>query len=131
MKFLIDECLATGLVQVAIDAGHSAQHVAHIGLQGTKDWDLVPFLIHGNLVMVTRNSVDFRGKAGKPGYLTSNVLHPGLICINAEDLDGQLMIDLFHMPWAETCQNEMIGAPLRWCRRRATFPGSRLAGAPS
>jgi predicted nuclease of predicted toxin-antitoxin system len=62
MKFLIDECLATGLVQVAIDAGHSAQHVAHIGLQGIKDWRLVPFLIQQDFVLVTRNSGDFGGR---------------------------------------------------------------------
>lgn len=95
MKFLIDECLATGLVHVAINAGHSAQHVAHIGLQGTKDWRLVPFLIQEDFVLVTRNSGDFRGKGGKPGYLTSNDFHPGLICLNAEDMNGALMVELF------------------------------------
>jgi hypothetical protein len=72
-----------------------AQHVAHIGLQGIKDWRLVPFLIQQDFVLVTRNSGDFRGKDGKPGLLTRNALHPGLICLNAGDMDGKLMGDLF------------------------------------
>lgn len=57
MKFLIDECLATGLVQVAINGGHAAHHVAHVGLQGAKDWDLVEF-------------------AGPPGFYRPVVLDP-------------------------------------------------------
>lgn len=55
----------------------------------------MPFLIQEDFVLVTRNSGDFRGKGGKPGYLTRNALHPGLICLNAGDMDGELMGNLF------------------------------------
>jgi len=95
MKFLIDECLSTDLASIAHATGYSAEHVARTGLASTKDWDLVPYLIENDLVMVTRNSKDFRGRSGKPGYLTSQSLHPGLICLNATNMDGSLMEALF------------------------------------
>jgi hypothetical protein len=31
MRFLIDECLSIDLVSIASQAGHEAQHVAHVG----------------------------------------------------------------------------------------------------
>ena len=95
MKFLIDECLTLQLVQTAIDAGYHAQHVVKIGLSSAKDWDLVNYLIKEDYVIVTRNSKDFRGHSGKPGYLTSQNLHPGLICLNAREMDDTLMMGMF------------------------------------
>jgi predicted nuclease of predicted toxin-antitoxin system len=38
MKFLIDECLHTSLVEVAIRAGFTAMHVNFLGLCGAPDW---------------------------------------------------------------------------------------------
>jgi hypothetical protein len=40
MRFLIDECLTVDLVSVASEGGHDAQHVAHIGKAGWKDWNV-------------------------------------------------------------------------------------------
>jgi len=40
MTFLIDECLHTSLVDVARVAGHAAFHVVHLGIQGSKDYEL-------------------------------------------------------------------------------------------
>lgn len=40
---------------------------------------------------------DFRGKGGKPGYLTGNDIHPGLICLNAEHMNAALMVQLFQV----------------------------------
>jgi predicted nuclease of predicted toxin-antitoxin system len=124
MKFLIDECLGTGLVQVAINAGHLAQHVAHIGLQGTKDWRLVPFLIQEDFVLVTRNSDDFRGKGGKPGYLTSNDLHPGLICLNAENMNGALMVELFRAALDYISRKNIVDLMNQVLEVKSTAPNS-------
>ena len=38
MRFLIDECLSVDLVLTANQAGHEAQHVAHIGKAGWKGY---------------------------------------------------------------------------------------------
>ena len=45
MKILIDECLHTSLVSVAHSAGHTADHVAHRGLGGLKDWQLMQVIL--------------------------------------------------------------------------------------
>jgi hypothetical protein len=40
VRFLIDECLSVDLVIVARQSGHEAQHVAHVGRAGWKDWNV-------------------------------------------------------------------------------------------
>ena len=57
MRFLIDECLSIDLVAVAGQAGHDAQHVAHVGKAGWKDWNVIRYakrrwavLIRGGVV---------------------------------------------------------------------------------
>ena len=60
MKFLIDECLHTSLVQVAIDAGHEASHVNWLGLSGETDWGLMPRIIADDFTFITNNARDFR-----------------------------------------------------------------------
>ena len=75
MKPLIDECLHTSLVQVAINRGHEAQHIAWIGLSGASDWDLMPRVIAEDLTFVTNNAHDFRRLYGK------EAIHAGLIII--------------------------------------------------
>lgn len=49
MKFLIDECLHTSLVQVAHAAGYAADQVNFLGLGGLKDWQLLPVIASGIL----------------------------------------------------------------------------------
>lgn len=82
--------------------GHDAAHVSYIGLKGTKDWHLKPIIIDGDWTFVTKNSVDFRGPADKPGskgQYADVELHAGLICLNGpgthRDLDLNAMIELF------------------------------------
>jgi predicted nuclease of predicted toxin-antitoxin system len=58
-RFLIDECLSTGLVAVAKARGFEADHVAHIGKSGWQDWNLVPFAVANDYVIVTNNRRDF------------------------------------------------------------------------
>ncbi len=75
MRFLIDECMSVDLVSVASEAGHEAQHVAHVGKAGWKDWNVVRHASDGDFVLVTNNAGDFRRiYAKKP-------LHAGLVII--------------------------------------------------
>jgi predicted nuclease of predicted toxin-antitoxin system len=86
MRFLIDECLTPQLSDVANSRQYDATNIRALGMLGVKDWKIVPVLIQQNYVLVTHNSKDFRGldgKDGKPGYLTKEEIHPGLICLNA------------------------------------------------
>ena len=52
-----------------------------------KDWELAPYVVEHDYVLVTHNSKDFRGKLagpdGKPGHLTKD-MHPGLVCLNRD-----------------------------------------------
>lgn len=75
MRFLIDECLSIDLVSVAIQVGHEAQHVAHIGKAGWKDWNVLRHAAEGDFVLVTNNASDFRRLYG------TQPLHAGLVII--------------------------------------------------
>jgi predicted nuclease of predicted toxin-antitoxin system len=75
MRFLIDECLSIDLVSVASGVGHEAQHVAHVGKAGSKDWNVVRYASDGDFVLVTNNASDFRRLYGK------RPLHAGLVII--------------------------------------------------
>ncbi len=60
MNFLIDECLHTSLVEVAVDRGHEATHVTFRGLSGMRDWNLMAPIREGEFTFVTNNAKDFR-----------------------------------------------------------------------
>ena len=75
MRFLIDECLTVDLVAVASEGGHDAQHVAHIGKAGWKDWNVARHASESDLVLVTNNASDFRRLYARA------LLHAGLIII--------------------------------------------------
>jgi hypothetical protein len=97
MRFLIDECAATELVAAAHARGHEAYHVAHVGKSGTPDYALARWAIEENLIIVTRNSRDFRGS--KPpqrgGALGKEDLHPGLVCLNLPSADAETQAAAF------------------------------------
>ena len=76
MRFLIDECLTVDLVTVAGKSGHEAQHVAHVGRAGWKDWNVVRYARGGDFVLVTNNASDFRQ------LYAAQQLHAGLIKID-------------------------------------------------
>jgi hypothetical protein len=86
VKFLIDECLSLDLVAVAQRRGFGeSSHVVWMGKAGWKDWQLKPFILESDWILVTRNSVDFRGSADNPadtGQFANVPLHAGLVCIN-------------------------------------------------
>jgi predicted nuclease of predicted toxin-antitoxin system len=97
MKFLIDECLSEELAKLARAREHpETSHVRWIGKRQWKDWNLMPVILDGAWVLVTRNSIDFRGPVALPGskgLYASIRLHAGLDCINGPvgmDLDLQL-----------------------------------------
>jgi predicted nuclease of predicted toxin-antitoxin system len=75
VRFLIDECLTVDLVAVARQMGHDAQHVAHVGRAGWKDWNVVRYAGDGDFVLVTNNASDFRQ------LYATQPLHAGLIIL--------------------------------------------------
>jgi predicted nuclease of predicted toxin-antitoxin system len=75
MRFLIDECPTIDLISIAGHAGYEAQHVAHVGKAGWKDWNVAHYAAEGDFVVVTNNASDFRRL-----YATQS-LHAGLVII--------------------------------------------------
>lgn len=99
MRFLIDECLSPKLSELAWERDYEATHIVRLGIEGTKDWDLVPLIEGGDWTFVTCNSLDFRGDPSSPGdkgQYTRLPLHAGLICLNADQtMDRTLQLELF------------------------------------
>ena len=75
MRFLIDECLSLDLVTVAGESGHEAQHVAHIGRAGWKDWNVARYASDSDFILVTNNASDFRH------LYAAQPLHAGLVIL--------------------------------------------------
>ena len=75
MRFLIDECLSVDLVTVAGQCGHEAQHVAHVGRAGWKDWNVARYAREGDFILVTNNASDFRQ------LYAAQPLHAGLVIL--------------------------------------------------
>jgi predicted nuclease of predicted toxin-antitoxin system len=75
MRFLIDECLCIDLVSIARQAGHEAQHIAHVGKAGWKDWNVARYASDGDFTLVTNNASDFRR------LYATQPLHAGLVII--------------------------------------------------
>jgi len=75
VKLLIDECLHTSLVEVAHAAGHAAHHVNYLGLDSSKDWQLMTTIRAQDYTFVTNNRSDFLDLHGQ------EPLHAGMIII--------------------------------------------------
>jgi predicted nuclease of predicted toxin-antitoxin system len=75
VRFLIDECLSVDLVAVAGQCGHEAQHVAHVGRAGWKDWNVARYASGGDFILVTNNASDFRQ------LYAAQPLHAGLVIL--------------------------------------------------
>jgi predicted nuclease of predicted toxin-antitoxin system len=75
LKLLIDECLHTSLVAVANDRQYEAYHVAHLGMSGLKDHQLMPMIREKDFTFVTNNAVDFRR------LFRDETVHAGLVII--------------------------------------------------
>jgi hypothetical protein len=106
MKFLIDECLSPELSRRARAEGHGeSSHLVWLGLAGRKDWQLKPIILAGDWTFVTKNSVDFRGPAERPGtrgQYADVAIHAGLICLNGPPgMDLDMQIELFEQALEE------------------------------
>ena len=75
VNFLIDECLHSSLVAVALGRGHEASHVIWLGLAGEADWDLMKRVVADDLTFVTNNARDFRR------LFAREPLHAGLVIV--------------------------------------------------
>ncbi len=75
VRLLIDECLHTSLVRVATDRLYEAYHVAHLGMSGLKDHELMLRIREGDFTLVTNNAIDFRRLFRK------EQIHLGLVII--------------------------------------------------
>lgn len=110
MTFLIDECLSPELVHRARARGYGeSSHVVWLGRGGWKDWQLKPFILDGDWTFVTRNAVDFRGPASRPGnrgQYADVSLHAGLICLDASSgMDLDVQMELFDQALDELDSN--------------------------
>ncbi len=110
MKFLVDECLSPELVKLAHDRGYGeSSHVVWRHLQGKKDWELKVFILDGDWIFVTRNSVDFRGPSSRPGsrgQYADVEIHAGLVCLNGPDgMDLDMQIEMFEGVLDELADN--------------------------
>jgi predicted nuclease of predicted toxin-antitoxin system len=85
IKLLIDECLWPKLVTLAHEAGYEAVAVRDREWCGLKDHQLMVHVLEEDFTLVTHNSKDFRGPAGKGegGLHREQPLHCGLICLNS------------------------------------------------
>jgi hypothetical protein len=99
MKLLIDECLSPELAKLAKGRGHpGSSHVVWLRKSGWKDWSLKTFILDGDWTFVTKDAMDFRGRASAPGskgQYADVTIHAGLICLNGPDgmtLDHQLQL---------------------------------------
>jgi len=106
VKFFIDECLSAELAKIAVARGHpESSCVKWRGLAGTQDWNLVPLMVAEDFTLVTRNSIDFRGRlglGGGQGLYADLDLHAGLICLNGPvGMDLDMQIELFEVALEE------------------------------
>jgi hypothetical protein len=117
MKLLIDECLSPELAKLAQSQGHGeSSHVVWLKKAGWKDWSLASFIVDGDWTFVTRNSVDFRGPASKPGsggQYSDVAIHAGLICLGGpEGMDLDLQLDLFPLALDEIGGGDLVNQVL-------------------
>ena len=75
MRFLIDECLHTSLVEVANEAGYEAYHVVYRGWAGFEDYELWPIILHERFIFVTNDAREFLE------LLVEAEIHPGSVII--------------------------------------------------
>lgn len=81
MKFLVDEDLSPTIAAKLPSLGHSASHVAHVGLASTTDRALWKLALDRDEVVITANARDFLKLA------TGVEVHPGLIVLREGALD--------------------------------------------
>jgi predicted nuclease of predicted toxin-antitoxin system len=87
VKLLIDECLHTSLVDLAIAAGHVAHHVNYLGLGGSKDWQLMATVRQQDYTFVTNNRSDFLAlHAREPLHAGMIIVVPSVVPVSQREL---------------------------------------------
>lgn len=132
---MVDECLSPELTKLAQARGYGeSTHVVWMGRAGLKDWELKPTILGDDWTFVTRNSIDFRGPAEKPGargQYADVAIHAGLICLNGPaGMDLHMQLELFEQALDELhadadLVNQVLeitwdAASLHVCRYRLT-----------
>jgi hypothetical protein len=117
MKLLIDECLSPELAKLAQSRGHGeSSHVVWLKMSGWKDWSLLSMVVDGDWTFVTKNSIDFRGPASRPGstgQFSRAAIHAGLICLNGpEGMDLDLQLELFEQALDEVGDGDLVNQVL-------------------
>jgi hypothetical protein len=117
MKLLIDECLSPELAKLAQSRGHGeSSHIVWLKKGGWKDWSLTAFIIDGDWTFVTRNSIDFRGPASRPGsrgQYSDVPIHAGLICLNGpEGMNLDVQLELFEYALDEVADGDLVNQVL-------------------
>lgn len=73
-------------------------------------------ILDGDWTFVTRNSIDFRGPASRPGskgQYADVAIHAGLVCLNGpEGMDLNLQIELFEHALDEIGEDDLINQVL-------------------
>jgi predicted nuclease of predicted toxin-antitoxin system len=90
-RFLIDECLSADLVATAKARGYDADYVTHIGKAGRQDWNLVPYAVANDYIVVMLNRRDFLKQHA------AIEVHPGFVILipQAPENRGQHQAGLF------------------------------------
>lgn len=89
-KLFIDECLSTALVAVAKNRGIIADYGPYVGKRGWQDWNIVPFALENDYVVVTNNRRHFLKEYDKLD------LHNGLLII-VPNVEREDQIRLFEI----------------------------------
>lgn len=64
-RFLVDENLSVRLPETAHARGYEATHVNHYGLRQSADWDILKIVAEEDWILVTNNTIEFRGRFQK------------------------------------------------------------------
>lgn len=81
MKILVDENLTPDLTQLGNERGYYTTCVLHLGLVGRKDFQLVPYCIEPDYVLMSIDDGDPKDLAEAEG------IHPGLIFLDVQGYD--------------------------------------------
>jgi predicted nuclease of predicted toxin-antitoxin system len=100
-RLLFDECLHTSLIDLAHRAGHAADHVTHLGLGGSKDWQLLSVIREREYTFVTNNRSHFLALYAR------EAVHPGLIVIIPSVPPAQQR-ELFHAALAYVAGRDLM-----------------------
>lgn len=103
MKFLIDECLSPDLAKIARESRYpESSHVRWLGLAGAKDHVVTRRAVDEGYVLVTHNTIDFRGLYGRED------LHVGLVAFNTAPglMSRDLQVRLFLLALSELSGEE-------------------------